>query len=127
MAKRDKEAFADYVRGEMKRRGLKQADIMRRSGGKISDSYLSKILNGSADNPTIDALQALARGLGVPARVVILKAIGEDLEDGEDFRESLLYLLYEKLKGASPDQKRLIQQMVEMLLESVDRDRRAAV
>lgn len=59
------ETLAEYVTRIMDEKGLKVADIERRSGGEIADSYITKIMRGTSKNPTIDKLKILAQGLGV--------------------------------------------------------------
>jgi transcriptional regulator with XRE-family HTH domain len=60
-----KTGLGDYVRSAMKRKGLTLRDIERNSGGRITDGYVSGIINGEAKNLTVEKLKALSAGLGV--------------------------------------------------------------
>ncbi|MFP5261066.1 MAG: TIR domain-containing protein [Blastocatellia bacterium] len=55
----------EYVRTIMKEKGLNGRDIERDTGGAIDSSYLSKIVNGTVTNLTMNAVRMLARGLDV--------------------------------------------------------------
>ena len=73
------ESLADYVRRMRNELGLSLMDVERRSargGPKIAESYISRIENGFAKNPSGDKLMALARGLGVPKEEVFDAASG---------------------------------------------------
>ena len=54
-----------YVRRVMREKRLKQREVERRSGGKITDGYVADILCGRAKNPSVEKILALARGLDV--------------------------------------------------------------
>jgi transcriptional regulator with XRE-family HTH domain len=60
-------SLAEYVKSERKKRGLTAVDLERNSGGEISDSYVSRIESGQVTNVSPEKLDALAKGLGVPA------------------------------------------------------------
>lgn len=62
------EDLADYVRRIRNKKGMSLKEVERRSahaGPRIGASYINRIENRIADNPTTEKLQALARGLGV--------------------------------------------------------------
>lgn len=113
--------LADYVRQVMRDKDLTLVDIERQSGGAITNSYLSKILSGKARNLTMVRLEALARGLNVPLQFLLRVASGGVPEEDEEFRASLLYLLYEKSKTAGLEDKRLINELTRMLLDKLER------
>jgi transcriptional regulator with XRE-family HTH domain len=60
----------------MKEKQLTGVDIQKRSGGKIGDSYISKILRGESKNLTVEKINALAEGLGVDSVDVFRAASG---------------------------------------------------
>jgi len=76
MARSKKSQLSRYVARIMKQKGLKQRDIESRSGGEITDGYVSNILSGAADNPSAQKMKALARGLGVDPRALFEAACG---------------------------------------------------
>ena len=92
--------LAEYVRNTRLAKRLSTIDVERNSGGKISDSYVSRIERGEYANVSIDKLNALAEGLQIPpeeihriARGLPAEAPKEKLEilaetfDGSDLTE----------------------------------------
>ena len=69
-------SLAEYVKNERKRRSLSASDLERNSCGAISDSYISRIESGQVTNVSPEKLDALAKGLGVPADDVYRVARG---------------------------------------------------
>ena len=61
------EALSEFVRRIMDERGLTLHDVEVRSGGEITDAYVSRVINKQAANLTTEKLRALARGLHVDA------------------------------------------------------------
>jgi len=49
----------------MTEKALRPKDVEIRSGNKIDDAYVLKILQGKSKYPSVIKLQALAKGLGV--------------------------------------------------------------
>lgn len=118
-----KETLMDYVRRVMDEKGLKPGDVQRNSRGKISDSYVNTILT-EPKNLSVEKLKALALGLGVPEDDVFDVARGYSRPiDDERFRESLLFMLYEKLKTASPEKQKLIVELIRIALREADEDK----
>ncbi len=76
MSNSSKQALSDYVEHVMKEKHLSRRDVKLRSGGEITDSYVSGIINGSAKNLSIEKLKALARGLRVRQMELIRVAFG---------------------------------------------------
>ena len=76
MIRSDRGDLSSYVRRVMKQKGLTQRDVELRSEGKITDGYVAGILSGSAKNPSVEKIKALARGLGVDLREILDVACG---------------------------------------------------
>jgi Helix-turn-helix len=76
MSKPRKEGLSRYVERVMKEKRLSRRDVKLRAGGDITDSYVSGIISGSAKNPSVEKLKALARGLRVPEMELIRVAFG---------------------------------------------------
>jgi transcriptional regulator with XRE-family HTH domain len=79
-----KESLADYVKRIRNGARLSLSEVGRqsaRSGYKIAGSYVSRIENGIARNPSKDKLLGLAKGLGVPEEEVFAVARGKPLEE----------------------------------------------
>jgi transcriptional regulator with XRE-family HTH domain len=54
-----------YVTQVMNAKGLSARDVAGRSGGGITAGYVTGIMKGSADNPSVDKIKALTSGLDV--------------------------------------------------------------
>lgn len=72
------------------RRGLTLKQVSERTG--LSISYLSDIETSRANNPSLDAIQAIADSLGYRVRIVFTDTNGEDVDISklqcvEDLRE----------------------------------------
>jgi transcriptional regulator with XRE-family HTH domain len=76
MNKTNAEDLKRYVKRVMKQKGLTLRDIEIRSGGKITDGYVSGIITGIAKNPSVEKIKALAQGLGVSIDEVFHVACG---------------------------------------------------
>jgi transcriptional regulator with XRE-family HTH domain len=61
----------------MKEKKLKLADVERRCKGRLSNSYLSKIVRGEAANLTVEAIDILAEGLDVDGYELFAVAYGK--------------------------------------------------
>ena len=76
MSKTGKQGLSHYVDRVMKEKHLSRRDVKLRSGGEITDSYVSGIISGSATNLSVEKLKALARGLRVREMELIRVAFG---------------------------------------------------
>lgn len=61
----DPMAFGDQVRAWREQRGIKQAELARRSG--LDTATISRIERNKQTNPTTDTVQRLATALGISA------------------------------------------------------------
>jgi transcriptional regulator with XRE-family HTH domain len=65
-----KENLSQYVERITRQKGLNFADVERKCDGKISASYIGRILKGEITNLTTEKMVALAQGLGVDPREI---------------------------------------------------------
>ena len=124
MAKRNEGHLSRYVRHIMKQKGLTQRDIESRSGGEMTDGYVSNILSGAARNPSALKMKALARGLGVDPHMLFDVICGPfeqpaARQSGEDRLDVVLVLEMMQEVAQSPELMKLVQEAVE--LEPEDR------
>src|SRR5689334_20949278 len=77
MRRLGKEQLADYVSRVMKQKQLKLRDVERRSGGDITNGYISGIINGRISNVSLEKLKALAKGLEVDVYELFSAAMDE--------------------------------------------------
>jgi len=118
-----KKALSEYVQRVRREKRLSFRDIASRSGGKISVATANEIANNKHGNVTTPTLLALAKGLGVPEQEIIDIALGNPARDDNDWRESTLYELYKRTKTADKSKKKLVDEVIEMLLDRLEKDR----
>ena len=114
MATRNPKPFGDFVQKTRQEKSLSCKDVEKRSarfGKPIAGSYVNRIENNPALNPTAVALKALAYGLGVPPAEVFLRAVGLT-EPGVKSEEAQLLSRFREL---SPEKRGLVLDMVDML------------
>jgi transcriptional regulator with XRE-family HTH domain len=87
------EELADYVKRIRKAQGWSLNEVARRSGGGISNGYISQIENRYYINPTRDKLIALAKGLGVTEAEIFAVATRQPIDEGSRRTEEHLRLI----------------------------------
>ena len=118
MSKTRKPGLSHYVERVMKEKHLSRRDVKLRSGGEITDSYVSGIISGSAKNLSVDKLKALARGLRVRELELIRVAFG--LSDERvphrvpDQSHNLLLLDITKKTVISNDVAEIVQEVIKL-------------
>ena len=116
MSKTGKQGLSHYVDRVMKEKHLSRRDVKLRSGGEITDSYVSGIISGSAKNLSIEKLKALARGLRVREMELIRVAFGlSDERETHPAPDQSHNLLLVDLKGKtvfSNDVAEIVQEVV---------------
>jgi transcriptional regulator with XRE-family HTH domain len=114
MATRNPKLFGDFVQQTRQEKSLSCKDVEKRSarfGKPIAGSYVNRIENNPALNPTAVALKALAYGLGVPPVEVFLRAVGL-VEPGVESEEAQLLSRFREL---SPEKRDFVLDMVDIL------------
>jgi transcriptional regulator with XRE-family HTH domain len=118
MSKTSKQGLSRYVERVMKEKHLSRRDVKLRSGGEITDSYVSGIISGSAKNLSVDKLKALARGLRVREIELIRVAFGLSDERvphrGADQSHNLLLLDITKKTVISNDVAEIVQEVIKL-------------
>ena len=64
MGKYVKENLSQLIKRAVREKNLTLREVQQKSGGKIDESYVSRIMTGNVTNITLDKLVALARGIG---------------------------------------------------------------
>ena len=117
MSKTSKQGLSRYVERIMKEKHLSRRDVKLRSGGEITDSYVSGIISGSSTNLSVDKLKALARGLRVREMELIRVAFGLSDEHSpreDDQSHNLLLLDITKKTVISSDVAEIVQELIRM-------------
>ena len=129
MVKDSSEDLSHFVKRVMRLKGLTLRDVEVRAGGRITDGYISGIISGTARNPSVEKIKALADGLGVAPDELFHVACGEGKRLGpgqvsDDASEPLsviemlqkvladpetIELLYETLKLLPNERKELLR------------------
>lgn len=116
----DTENLNSFVRRIMEEKDLTAREVERRSGGNITHSYVNKIKNGDAKNPSPQILQALAKGLGEPEEIIfsLIRGIQPNKENvaREQFENLGL-----KFSGLPPSKKEKAQALIELMDRELDR------
>jgi transcriptional regulator with XRE-family HTH domain len=116
MSKTGKQGLSHYVDRVMKEKHLSRRDVKLRSGGEITDSYVSGIISGTAKNLSIEKLKALARGLRVREMELIRVAFGlSDEREAHPAPDQSHHLVLVDLKGKtilSNDIAEIVQEVV---------------
>lgn len=80
-----------------------------RSGHKIAGSYVSRIENGVARNPSKDKLVGIAKGLGISEEGVFAVARGKSLDEPTAREQKLLAYFRELPRERQEDFIRIVQ------------------
>ena len=78
------EELRAYIREVMHRKNIKGIDIEARSGGQITNSYVSDITNGKTKSISVEKVNALAKGMDVDSYEVFQAASGVVITRKED-------------------------------------------
>jgi transcriptional regulator with XRE-family HTH domain len=117
----ERETLSDYVRRVMNEANLTYRQVEARAKGRITGGYVNDIVQRKTTNPSIEKLQALAKGLNRPEDEVISIAQKRVRpSDDKDFQQSLYYMLYEKSKNASPEKLSLVNGVLKMLTRELE-------
>jgi transcriptional regulator with XRE-family HTH domain len=118
MSKTRKQGLSRYVERVMKEKHLSRRDVKLRSGGEITDSYVSGIISGSAKNLSVGKLKALARGLRVREIELVRVAFGLSDERApqqlDDQSHNLLLLDITKKTVISNDIAEIVQEVIKL-------------
>lgn len=119
MAKKGTDGLSNYIARVLKKKRLSLRDVQVMSDSKITDAYVGSILRGRASNPTVEKLQALARGLGVDEDEIFRVARGltgsgsGDNAVADPWHSVMILRLMEEVVS-KPSVKEILEQVVEL-------------
>ncbi|HEX8287867.1 MAG TPA: helix-turn-helix transcriptional regulator [Pyrinomonadaceae bacterium] len=116
----DTETLAGFVSKAMKEKDLTARDVEEKSGGNISHSYVNKIKNGDAKNPSPASLKALAKGLDEPEEIIFAIVRGV-MPDEDEIERIEIEAMYKKRKNLSPAKKEAFRRLLDMVDRELDR------
>lgn len=117
MAKKGTDGLAKYVASVLKQKRLSLRDVQVMSESRITDAYVGSILRGRASNPSVEKLQALARGLGVDEDEIFRVARGVAGSIGKpnvDPWHSVMILRLMEEVVSKPSVREVLEQVVEL-------------
>jgi len=118
MARAFKENLSQYVDRILKEKHLSRHDVKLRSGGEITDSYVSGIISGTATNLSVSKLKALALGLRVDEWELIRVAFGLSEERQAapvaDQSHNLMLVDISKKSVLSTDLAEIVQEVMKL-------------
>ncbi|MGA9768851.1 MAG: hypothetical protein WBV94_07420 [Blastocatellia bacterium] len=112
------ETLSQYVKRILIEKQFTHKSVEERSEKRITDAYVGSIINGSANNPSVDKLKALAIGLDEPEDDVFKVARGLPLnyQEGVSYDPwpgAVLAKAMERIV-ASPDLTKILQALLLM-------------
>ena len=129
------ENLSRYVKRIMKQKGFTLRDVEMRSGGRITDGYVSSIINGVATNPSVEKIRALSDGLGVDIHDLFEVACGsterasrDEAMNADQFRMVVDLLnnianngefleIVQEVLSLTPEERRVVLKMLRSLNE----------
>ena len=128
MTKNKSETPQEFVARIMREKDLSTYKVEKNSrdalsGDFISQSSVSKILNGDIKNPSMPKQKALARGLGEPEQVVFAVFAGKSLQP-TSFEETLL-VAAQGAENWTEDQRKRFIDTVRTVAAGIRSERRA--
>lgn len=118
---RDKdESLSEFIRRIISEENLSQRQMVERAvrrGFRITQSYISQIMSGTATNVTIEKLQALAAGLNRPEEELFDVARGGKIEDRVLLDATISSLLVKFRQLSDQDRSEMT-----ILLKALDRE-----
>jgi len=98
-----------YIREVMYRKNLKGIDIEARSGGEITNSYISDIINGKTKSISVEKLNALAKGMDVDSYEIFQAASGVAITRKDDLWPSHALVTAIQKIVYSPELAKIVQ------------------
>jgi transcriptional regulator with XRE-family HTH domain len=119
-AKDKDESLSEFIRRIISEENLSQRQMVERAvrrGFRITQSYISQIMSGTATNVTIEKLQALAAGLNRPEEELFDVARGGKIEDRVLLDATISSLLVKFRQLSDQDRSEMT-----ILLKALDRE-----
>lgn len=110
--------FGEWLYAILAERGLKQADLARRSS--ITPAQISRIIHGES-RPGVDAVQGIARALDIPTDEILRRLDGFPPKMVRD-RPRIVYesndgIILELWRALSPEDRFRVRDLMERLAE----------
>lgn len=119
-----RETPQEYVNRVLKETGLSHVQVASRAqalGYKLSAGYVHNIARGTAENPSILLMQALAAGLGRPEDEVDAVFRGKPITDEMRYKNSYFARLWGEFKELSDADQKELRVVLDMLQREIQR------
>jgi transcriptional regulator with XRE-family HTH domain len=119
-----RESPQDYVNRILKETGFTHARVAERAqalGYKLSSGYVHNIARGTADNPSVELMKALAAGLGKTEEEIDLVFRGKQITDEVRYKNSLFAVLWNEYKELSNADQKELRTVLDMLQREIQR------
>jgi transcriptional regulator with XRE-family HTH domain len=110
---KSRESLADYIQRIRNEKRLSLNEVVTKSGGLVSNAYVSKVENGVISSPSIKKLRGIAKGLGITDEEILGVAQGAPME-GLNAKLEIISLKF----GSLPKEK---QSKAEPVIDALDR------
>jgi len=122
MNKSKRNDLGRYIQRILQQKKLTLREVERKADGQITNSYISKMLNGTVTNLTVEKIAALARGLGVDGREIFDIAYGESEDLAQAVRsdsppDALMLIDVMQKIALSPPLMEILQEVIELYPE----------
>jgi transcriptional regulator with XRE-family HTH domain len=109
-----KETLSQYLNRLMKQKDWGVRDLERNSGNRITNSHISKILKGKANNLMSDKIVALAEGLNVDPHEVFSVISGRPVADAEELTNVAVFADLMQKMAVNPVLLEIMQELLRM-------------
>lgn len=116
----EQEKISDFVRRIIHEKGLSYRKVAEKSGGLITHSTVSDVVNERVINLSSQTISGLAKGLGFPEELILAMVLG-DTPDEEDIERIELEALYKKRRNLSAARKEAFRRILDMVDRELDR------
>ena len=122
MNKSKRNDLGRYIQRILQQKKLTLREVERKADGQITNSYISKMLNGTVTNLTVEKIAALARGLGVDGREIFDIAYGESEDLAQAVRsdsppDALMLIDVMQKIALSPPLMEILQEVIDLYPE----------
>jgi hypothetical protein len=106
------EGLIALIQEVMHQKNITAKDIEARSGGKITDSYISDIIHSRTKSIGVEKLNALAEGMGMSSMEVFRAASGPDFREQDDPWSSHSLLIAVNRIVYTPELTQIVQKLL---------------
>ena len=118
------ESPQDYFNRILSESGLSHVKVAERAralGHKLSAGYVHNIARGTAINPSVQLIRALAAGIGRPEEEVLSVFRGIPLTEESAYKESLFATMWGEFSNLTAKDQKELRPAIDMLQREIQR------